>query len=41
MERITIVQKWEKEDNALRALISLRLALLKYPSILEGINIDS
>ena len=41
MERITMVQEWEKEDNALRALISLRLALFKYPLVLKGINIDS
>ena len=36
-----MVQKWEKEDNALRALISLKLAPLKYPLVLEGVDIDS
>jgi len=41
MEGITIVQKWKKEDNALRALISLELALLEYPLVLELMGADS
>jgi len=30
-----MVQEWEKEDNVLKALISLRLALFKYPLVLK------
>ena len=41
MEQITIVQKWEKKDNMLKALISLKLALSKYSLVLKGVNIDS
>ena len=37
---ITIVQEWKKEDSALRALISLRLALLEHPLVLELIGVD-
>ena len=36
-----MVQEWKKEDNALRALISLRLALLECPLILKLIGADS
>ena len=35
-----MAQKQKKEDNALRALISLRLALLEYPLVLELIKAD-
>ena len=39
MEQIIIIQEWEKKNNALKALINLKLALPKYP--LEEVNIDS
>ena len=41
MEQITVIQKWEKKDNTLKAFISLKLALFKYSLILKGVNIDS
>jgi uncharacterized protein with HEPN domain len=41
IEQITIVQEWKKEDNTLKALISLKLALLKYPPVLKLIGVDS
>ena len=41
MEQIIMAQEWEKEDNALRALVSLRLAPPKYPSVPEGVDTDS
>ena len=40
IEGITIVQEWKKEDNALRALISLGSALLEHPPVLELIGAD-
>ena len=41
MEQITIEQEQKKEDNALRALISLGSALLEYPLVPELIGVDS
>ena len=36
-----MAQEWKKKNNALRALISLGLALLECPLVLELIEADS
>jgi hypothetical protein len=40
IEGITIAQEWKKEDNALRALISLKLALPEHPPVPELMGVD-